>query len=133
MDIFTTQLTRVVPVTIQPEKLKVKALLKGEPLGALKDDMKELTPSDYAFYHNASQKQQEQGRSPDHQPKKNEVLDEKELNQEQIEGTDQALLPTIESTQAYNRKMLAHKKVLPEEEISASIQKEKNKHLDIFV
>ncbi len=126
MDIFTTQLTRVVPVTIQPEKLKVKALLKGEPLGELKEDMKELTASDYAFYHNASQKQQEQHNSPDQQAKKNTGADEDE-------NAEQTLVESTEITQAYDRKTLTHHKALAEDKLSDTAAKEKPKHLDLFV
>lgn len=38
MDIFTTQLTRVVPVTIKPEKLKVKALVKDARVRAFEEN-----------------------------------------------------------------------------------------------
>ena len=41
MDIFTTQLTRVVPVPIKPEKLRVKAPAKE---GAIKQVVKEKNP-----------------------------------------------------------------------------------------
>lgn len=125
MDIFTTQLTRVVPVTIQPEKLKVKALLKGEPLGELKDDMKELTASDYAFYHNASQKQQEQQKQSSNNPTRNaDVLDE----EEQL-----AAVRDIEVAQSYDKKILLDNKNLSDKEPSGSTKKEKLKHFDIFV
>ncbi len=132
MDIFTTQLTRVVPVIIQPEKLKVKALLKGEPLGELKDDMKELTPSDYAFYHNASQKQQEQQSSSNQYTKNTDVTDE-EKTQEEQEEKEQIAPHIIETTQAYDKKMLLDNKNLSDKEPSDPTKKEKLKHFDIFV
>jgi hypothetical protein len=39
MDIFTTVLTRVVPVPIKPADLKVKALTKGAAANAVSDDI----------------------------------------------------------------------------------------------
>jgi len=42
MDIFTTQLTRVVPVPIKPTNLKVKALLKESAASELKEDVDHL-------------------------------------------------------------------------------------------
>ena len=47
MDIFTTQLTRIVPVPIKPENLKVKALLKEAAIGKLKEDSEHLENHDY--------------------------------------------------------------------------------------
>ena len=47
MDIFTTQLTRVVPVPIKPANLKVKALLKEAGTGKLKEDPDHLENHDY--------------------------------------------------------------------------------------
>ncbi|MCI2283644.1 hypothetical protein L3081_09895 [Colwellia sp. MSW7] len=49
MDIFTTQLTRVVPVPIKPANLKVKALLKDARVGKLKEDLDHLENHDYYF------------------------------------------------------------------------------------
>lgn len=42
MDIFTTQLTRVVPVTIKPEKLKVKALVKEANIREFEEELDHL-------------------------------------------------------------------------------------------
>ena len=49
MDIFTTQLTRVVPVPIKPADLKVKALLKEAATGKLKEDLLHLENHEYYF------------------------------------------------------------------------------------
>ncbi|MDP7591139.1 MAG: hypothetical protein QF552_00265 [Litorilituus sp.] len=49
MDIFTTALTRVVPVPIKPASLKVKALLKEAGSGKLKEDLDHLENHDYYF------------------------------------------------------------------------------------
>jgi len=49
MDIFTTQLTRVVQVPIKPASLKVKALLKEAGTSKLKEDHDHLENHDYYF------------------------------------------------------------------------------------
>jgi hypothetical protein len=49
MDIFTTVLTRVLPVPIKPANLKVKALLKEAGTGKLKEDPDHLENHDYYF------------------------------------------------------------------------------------
>ena len=49
MDIFTTQLTRVVPVPIKPADLKVKALLKEAATGKLKEDLLHMENHEYYF------------------------------------------------------------------------------------
>ena len=49
MDIFTTQLTRVVPVKIRTEQLKVKALVKDAAASKLSDDPDHLENHDYYF------------------------------------------------------------------------------------
>ncbi|PHR85366.1 MAG: hypothetical protein COA59_03175 [Colwellia sp.] len=49
MDIFTTQLTRFIPVPIKPASLKVKALLKEAGAGKLKEDPDHLENHDYYF------------------------------------------------------------------------------------
>lgn len=49
MDIFTTQLTRVVQTPIKPANLKVKALLKEAGAGKLKEDLDHLENHDYYF------------------------------------------------------------------------------------
>jgi len=49
MDIFTTALTRVVPVPIKPASLKVKALLKEAGASELKEDLDHLENHDYYF------------------------------------------------------------------------------------
>ena len=49
MDIFTTALTRVVPVPIKPESLKVKALLKDAATCKLKEDHDHFENHEYYF------------------------------------------------------------------------------------
>ena len=49
MDIFTTQLTRVVPVPIKQEKLKVKALLKEGATRGLDEELDHLEHATHFF------------------------------------------------------------------------------------
>lgn len=64
MDIFTTALTRFVPVPIKPANLKVKALLKEAGASKLKEDLNHLENHDY-YFSNDKNKQEEdtQGKS----------------------------------------------------------------------
>ena len=62
MDIFTTALTKVVPVKIKPETLKVKALYKDTKAKPLSDDSNRLENHEYYFSvndkNNAKEKDQ---------------------------------------------------------------------------
>lgn len=66
MDIFTTQLTRVVPVPIKPANLKVKALLKEAATSGLSQDPHHVENHEYYFnneddeYHGSKQESAEQ-------------------------------------------------------------------------
>lgn len=71
MDIFTTQLTRVVPVQIKPANLKVKALVKESATAKLTDDPQHLENHDYIV----SSKEEA---SSKHQPEHNDNSDEKQ-------------------------------------------------------
>jgi len=55
MDIFTTQLTRVVPVPIKPASLKVKALLKEAANSKLSQDPDHLENHEYYFTTDSDQ------------------------------------------------------------------------------
>jgi hypothetical protein len=57
MDIFTTVLTRVVPVPIKPVGLKVKALMKVAATNTVSDDIAGL--EEPALYFNKSPDQEE--------------------------------------------------------------------------
>lgn len=52
MDIFTTALTRVVPVPIKPTDLKVKALAKSAASHGVSDDVQGL--EDHEYYYKKS-------------------------------------------------------------------------------
>ncbi|QOL24631.1 hypothetical protein LP316_09765 [Thalassotalea sp. LPB0316] len=61
MDIFTTQLRRVVPVRIKPEKLKVKALAKDSKVGKLSEEQDHSLKDEVDVYiHAEHQQAQEQ-------------------------------------------------------------------------
>jgi len=79
MDIFTTVLTRVVPVPIKPANLKVKALLKEAGTGKLKEDLDHLENHDYYF----------NGKNSDNEQDKQEESKEKESSEvKQAESTN---------------------------------------------
>jgi len=59
MDIFTTQLARVVSTPIKPTSLKVKALLKEAGSGKLKEDLDHLENHDYYFDEDSSATEQD--------------------------------------------------------------------------
>lgn len=58
MDIFTTVLTRVVPIPIKSADLKVKAVLKDAAVGELKEDLDHVENHDY-YFNNDKKKQKE--------------------------------------------------------------------------
>jgi hypothetical protein len=78
MDIFTTQLTRVVAVPIKPVSLKVKALAKDAATDKLTDDLDHLENHDQYFEKEDNEKHQ----TSEHECKKsrddNDVVYEKE-------------------------------------------------------
>jgi len=102
MDIFTTQLTRVVPVPIKPASLKVKALLKEAANSKLSQDPDHIENHEYYFtteedqYHSSQQgSEQEQHAKQEKDEKKhtdnikNEVAskpDKKEINVEKSDN-----------------------------------------------
>ncbi|MBL4942030.1 MAG: hypothetical protein JKY81_10250 [Colwellia sp.] len=86
MDIFTTQLTRIVPVPIKPASLKVKALLKDAGAGKLKEDSDHIENHDYYFGENNTDKEQ-------HNAKENEQTNAstvKQANSTLMSEKDQA-------------------------------------------
>jgi len=68
MDIFTTQLTRVVQTPVKKANLKVKALKKEAGANKLKEDHDHLENHDYYFEHsvknNLTDLEAEEERSP---------------------------------------------------------------------
>jgi len=65
MDIFTTQLTRVVQVPIKPVSLKVKALLKDAATPKLKEDHDHLENHDNYFEKSEKEKEEQSSKKRD--------------------------------------------------------------------
>lgn len=95
MDIFTTQLTRVVPVPIKPASLKVKALLKEAATGELKEDHDHVENHEHYFISPDQQKGGEQYKASPQRAKKVKkdlVKDEEDKNESVlVEGKDHKL------------------------------------------
>jgi hypothetical protein len=88
MDIFTTQLTRVVPVPIKPASLKVKALLKEAANSKLSQDPDHLENHEYYFtkedeYHSEQQEAKRDTKEDQHDQEENVNTDpESNANEE---------------------------------------------------
>jgi len=76
MDIFTTQLTRVVAVPIKPASLKVKALTKDAATDKLTDDIDHIENHDQ--YFKKQDEEQQQASEHKHSTDDNDVVYEKE-------------------------------------------------------
>lgn len=61
MDIFTTQLTQVVPIPIKTHSLKVKALVKEAETSKLTEDPDHLENHDYYFSESETKQEQHKG------------------------------------------------------------------------
>ncbi len=109
MDIFTTQLTRVVPVPIKPVSLKVKALLKESANSKLTQDPDHLENHEYYFtteddqYHASGQQ---------------------EHDNEQNAQNNQGCLPKAEDKESALSEKLGEQNVE---------KNKKTKHLDLYV
>ncbi len=88
MDIFTTVLTRVVPVPIKPTSLKVKALLKDAGAGKLKEDLDHLENHDY-YFANESQKENEQKQNL--ATEQDQAVEDKTSHEKQENNTDEVI------------------------------------------
>lgn len=92
MDIFTTQLTRVVPVPIKPTSLKVKALLKDAASTKLKEDHDHIENHEYYFEQEKAKGEQyhqgNQEKSELNAPENNESLATAPTNEE-VQEKDQ--------------------------------------------
>ena len=110
MDIFTTVLTRVVPVPIKPANLKVKALLKEAGAGKLKEDLDHLENHDYYFSEKKSSNE--------------------ENNKENDEGYNSE---TEEAESTNTESELADKKHSDNIDDGITESKDGVKHLDLYV
>tara|TARA_R110000787_G_scaffold9838_2_gene34022 strand:- start:427 stop:756 length:330 start_codon:yes stop_codon:yes gene_type:complete len=109
MDIFTTALTRVVPVPIKPANLKVKALQKSAGANAVSDDIGDV--EEHALYF----KKPTADKAPDKE-----------------ENTDNVTPEVIESTLDLPDHAGQLIDVFEDSEISPEDEADKP-HLDIFI
>jgi hypothetical protein len=109
MDIFTTVLTRVVPVPIKPADLKVKALTKGAAANAVSDDIAGL--EEQPSYHTKVAKE----KSPDK---------EDNANDSSKEAVEPSTVPTDNTGQ--------HIDIFDDSESTPEEQDDKP-HLDIYI
>lgn len=84
MDIFTTQLVRVVPVPIKPASLKVKALLKEAGTSKLKEDPEHLENHDYYFVDEHSNNEADKENKQESKLAKQEI----DMTDEQSDDTE---------------------------------------------
>jgi hypothetical protein len=97
MDIFTTQLVRVVPVPIKPTSLKVKALLKEAGTSKLKEDPDHLENHDYYFVK----------KQPENEANQEDEADKK--NEQVVKSADQHAETTDEkSTDPDSKEQVKH-------------------------
>jgi hypothetical protein len=114
MDIFTTVLTRVVPVPIKPERLRVKALEKEPSANALTDDADHL--ENHEQYFDLSKDSPEQKKNKHQEHYVNEVVDD-----------------TIDTQRNEEPATITHKEELIHPKKDQTKTDETIKHLDIFV
>lgn len=112
MDIFTTALTRVVPVPIKPANLKVKALKKAAPTNDVSDDIEGFEESASYF----------------HKP-----MVKKALDQDKDENKAQDTLNVVDDNKGAQDKGGQHIDVLEDSESSPLEEQEGKPHLDLFV
>lgn len=114
MDIFTTVLTRVVPVPIKPERLRVKALEKEPSANALTDDADHL--ENHEQYVDTSKDSSEQNK-----------------NKQQEHHIDEVVDDTIDNQNDEGPVIITHKEELLHPKKDHKGTDESIKHLDIFV
>jgi len=114
MDIFTTVLTRVVPVPIKPERLRVKALEKEPSTNELTDDADHL--ENHEQYIDSSKDSSEQKNKKQQKHAVDEIVDDSSNN------LNDELSPAI-----------THKEELIHPKEDQQQTDEDVKHLDIFV
>jgi len=124
MDIFTTQLTRVVPIPIKPANLKVKALLKEARTSKLKEDPDHLENHDYYFDKNSVD---------ENSYKENKEKQDDSEEQLSAEVTESKALKPVgkEHTDDENNNIKENSK--EGAEVVITKDKDGKKHLDLYV
>lgn len=87
MDIFTTQLRRVVPVRIKPEKLKVKALAKDDKVGKLSEEQDQSIKDEVDIYIHAERDESDQEEMLDQQGHQSSSTESSEKDNQPHKGT----------------------------------------------
>ncbi len=135
MDIFTTQLTRVVPVTVKPQKLKVKSLAKDAKSSKLDVEHDHMDGHDLntvtqqhaqAKYKGKEGEQNKEAPVEDKEAEHNvdEVVSEGTIPSEHPSLTRADLLKQAASNKAHSNN---------DKSIEQDEQEPKPEHLDIFV
>jgi hypothetical protein len=110
MDIFTTQLTRVVPVPIKPASLKVKALLKDAANTKLSQDSDHLEYHEYYFtkeddqYHSSQQEAKQDTSKEQHAQPETDIVEPESNNDEFAAKKSVELETSDEQTDQKNNK-----------------------------
>ena len=122
MDIFTTQLTRVVPVPIKPASLKVKALLKDAANTKLSQDPDHLENHEYYFTNEEDQY---------HGSQQEAKQDNKKAQQETV--IDDSESKDAEASALETAQQSVQKAAESEKSDAQTVQKNnKPKHLDLY-
>ncbi|MFD2166408.1 hypothetical protein ACFSJY_09015 [Thalassotalea euphylliae] len=89
MDIFTTQLTRVVPNKVEPSKLKVKNVTKESSLKAMDEEHEHLDEHEKnTVTHQHAEKQYQQHNAPD-STKEEDIEEQLEQVNRSMEGEEE--------------------------------------------
>ena len=120
MDIFTTQLARVIQIPIKPANLKVKALLKDAAAGKLKEDLDHLENHDYYFGEKKSdQEMDDEQKSKQENQQKNKVA---------VKSDE-----SVESELSHNAQLNDQEEGIAEVQDGITESKDGTKHLDIYI
>jgi len=123
MDIFTTQLTRLIQTPIKPTTLKVKALLKEAGAGNLKEDLDHLENHDYYF----GEQDQQTNASNQHEHEQTQ-----QENQHQQHDKAVSLIKDDSENEAEKDYAPEHKKTQKSQQQQQDLKKG-IKHLDLYV
>jgi hypothetical protein len=129
MDIFTTQLTRVVPVPIKPASLKVKALLKDAANTKLNQDPDHLENHEYYFtkeedqYHASQQEAQQDNKEESHGEQETVKEDSESIHDD---------LSALESGQHSVKHSVQQSTELETSDEKPDQKNNKPKHLDLY-
>lgn len=91
MDIFTTQLGKVVAVPIKPANLKVKALLKEAPTSELKEDHDHLENHDYYFISSKKNAHDNSAEKTNKNPNDKKIADESDAIHEEKKSAKEGI------------------------------------------